>query len=125
LLIYSFSFPFLVDASGKPLKEKKQPVSPIKGSIKAHLSNNNDENLSVFVGLVLAHVPEMSHIMTGFLSSVKEMHPKSPAKRLSCVIDMAMDELNSIDQNDLMSIDPKCSDLASRVIACVNGEHTS
>jgi hypothetical protein len=93
--------------------------------VQAHLSNNNDENLSVFVGLVLAHVPEMSHIMTGFLSSVKEMHPKSPAKRLSCVIDMAMDELNSIDQNDLMSIDPKCSDLASRVIACVNGEHTS
>jgi hypothetical protein len=112
--------------NGKPLKEQKQPVSAIKGSIskvQAHLGDDNGENLSVFVGLVLSHVPEMSHIMAGFLSSVKKAHPNSPDKRLSSVIDMAMAELNSIDQNDLMAIDPKCSDLASRVVACVNGKY--
>ena len=117
-----------VDASGKRI-EQSQSVQgatfPPIDKVKAHI-NDTDKEMSAFVDLVLTNVPEMTHIMAGFLSSTKEMHPteseESRKRRLSRVVEMSLAELNSIDQNDLMSIDPKCSDLASRVIKCIAGK---
>ena len=112
-----------VDTSGRPIPVQNQ---------KADLSFaglDDDKPLSNFVDLVLSNVPEMSHIMAQFLSSLKKKEKAeskdSPGQHLSSVISMALSELNSIDQNDLNSIDPKCSDLASRVVKCISGEYNN
>lgn len=113
-----------VDASGRPIP-MQNPTSLTADSVIANLkASNDDKATSQFVELVLSQVPEMSHIMAGFLTSVKRTSAGSPRQNLSVIIDMALAELNSIDQEDLNSIDPKCSDLASRVMKCISGEET-
>lgn len=110
-----------VDASGRPIP-MQNPTSLTADSVIANLkASNDDKATSQFVELVLSQVPEMSHIMAGFL---KRTSAGSPRQNLSVIIDMALAELNSIDQEDLNSIDPKCSDLASRVMKCISGEET-
>lgn len=114
-----------VDANGKPVEySTASALTPPMDKIKCLVKD--DTEMSAFVDLVLTNTPEMTHIMAGFLVKVKEMHPaesnESHKQRLAGVVEMSLAELNSIDKNDLISIDPKCSDLASRVIKCIAGK---
>jgi hypothetical protein len=119
-----------VDINGIPVPphnmKNRIPMTILPGDANADACIGDNEMISQFVQLVLSRVPEMSHIMTGFLSSL-DVRRRAGAEGLLrqdvlCVIDMALTELTSIDEHVLQSIDPKCSDFASRVIQCISGE---
>eukprot|EP00804_Cyclotella_cryptica_P003342 CCRYP_012837-RE/>CCRYP_012837-RE protein AED:0.30 eAED:0.30 QI:969/0.75/0.8/1/0.5/0.4/5/88/773 len=116
-----------VDINGNPVlssaEKNRTPATALPGDTNGDACIGDNGIMSQFVQLVLSRVPEMSHIMTGFLSSL-DMRRRAGAggalrQDVLSVIDMALTELTSIDEHVLQSIDPKCSDFASRVVQCI------
>lgn len=109
-----------VEANGKPIPTST--AGSIDDEVKAHAEG--DKKLTEFIDLLLRFVPEIKHILARFLSSLnKTPHAdESHKKKLALVISMALEELTSIDKDVLDSIDPQCSDLATRVVRCISGK---
>jgi len=107
-----------VEANGKPIPTST--AGSIDDEVKAHAEG--DKKLTEFIDLLLRFVPEIKHILARFLSSLnKTPHAEeSHKKKLALVISMALEELTSIDKDVLDSIDPQCSDLATRVVRCIS-----
>lgn len=112
-----------VEASGKPLPATTS--DSVDDEVKAYAEGNQE--LTEFINLLLSAVPEIKHILARFLSSLNKMPhtQESNKQKLALVICMALEELNSIDKDVLDSIDPQCSDLASRVVRCIYGTFLS
>ena len=121
-----------VDINGRPVSSQhaQNASSAATGSSNptAQAPAEDSKKMSQFVELVLSLVPEMSHIMTGFVSSVnmkREAGIAGPLNEdLHTVVDMALAELKSIDDKVLESIDPKTSDFASRIVRCISGKNS-
>ena len=109
-----------VEASGKPIPATT--ADSVDDEVKAYAEGNQE--LTEFINLLLSAVPEIKHILARFLSSLNKMPhtEESNKQKLALVICMALEELNSIDKDVLDSIDPQCSDLATRVVWSISGK---